>query len=136
MITEENLRIAKSYIEAFNAQNWTQFSELLAEDVIYNNPIYPEPFKGRSAVLEYYKQLFIAYSDFKSETFRLFGQGNNICWEGILTGTHEGPIRDIAPTYKSVRIPICQIVTIEEGKITKLDAYFDQLGYRAQLGLE
>lgn len=89
-----NLRITERFVEAFNAQNWNQFSEILTEDASYDSPIHPEPLKGNSAFVQYFKDIFVAYPDCKAETHRLFGQGNNICWEGALTGTHEGPIRD------------------------------------------
>ena len=136
MSTEENLRVAERFIEAFNAHNMSQLSELFGEDVVYTNPIYPEPFKGHSAVVQYFEQVYTAYPDFRAETQHLFAQGKYFCWEGHLIGTHKGQIRDIAPTHKSVRIPLCQIGTIEGGKITRYAIYFDQLGYHAQLGLE
>ena len=136
MSTEENLRITERFVEAFNAQNWTQFSELLTEDASYDSPIHPEPLKGNSAFVQYFKDIFVAYPDCKAETHRLFGQGNNICWEGALTGTHEGPIRDIAPTHKSVRIPFCHIYTFKDGKISDAVVFLDRLGYFSQLGIQ
>jgi ketosteroid isomerase-like protein len=71
---------------------------------------------------------------------RAFGQANWVCIEGNFTGTHTGPLEgsgaEIQPaTNKAVRVPICFVAHVENGKLAEVHEYNDQLGFLAQLGL-
>ena len=63
-----------------------------------------------------------------------------MCVIGVLTGTHTGPLAGtgeeiVAPTNRSIRIPICLVIQFEYGRIVKVYEYNDQLGLLNQLGL-
>lgn len=114
--------------------------EFYAESALHFQPNRPEPLRGYDAIREdYLKSTFIPFPDVKIEKVRAFGKGNWICIEMIMTGTHTGPLGEgdevIPPTNKSIRVPICIVAKVEDGKITESHEYNDQLGFLAQLGL-
>ena len=64
--------------------------------------------------------------------------GSMIAGEGVLTGTHSGPLRtpqgDIPPTGRQVRLPYAFVRRVEGGAITSEHLYYDQMEFLQQLG--
>jgi predicted ester cyclase len=89
---------------------------------------------------DYLVSTWTPFPDFHFDVDRAFGEANWICVEGIFTGTHRGPLGGlngevIVPTHKSVRIPLCLVVKLEDGKAVEVHEYNDQLRFLTQLGL-
>ncbi len=140
MSVEENLRLVREAMEAFNARDWDRYLELYAESFLHYSPAYPEPRKGRSAAREDIEGGITAFPDSQFEIVRTFGQGDWVCLEVTSTGTHTGPFEvpggeTIPATNKPVRLPGCILLKFEGGKVTEDHEYYDQLGMMAQLGL-
>jgi steroid delta-isomerase-like uncharacterized protein len=140
--SNENLRhLIEDAIEAFNAHNLDRWISFYAEDALHFQPNRMEPLCGRAEIREDYRaSTWAPFPDFHFEVDRAFGAGNWVCVEGIFTGTHRGPLGGlsgevIAPTHKSVRIPLCLVVKLEDGKAVEVHEYNDQLRFLAQLGL-
>jgi len=59
--------------------------------------------------------------------------------EGRFTGTHTGTLRspagEIAPTNRAVDAPFCGVYEFDEGKITSVHLFFDQMELLTQLGV-
>ena len=59
--------------------------------------------------------------------------------EGRFTGTHTGTLRgpagEIAPTSQTVDAPFCSVYEFDEGKITSVHLFFDQVELLTQLGM-
>lgn len=115
--------------------------EFYAESALHYQPTQIEPLRGRKEIREDYEKLTnIPFPDAHLEKVRSFGQGDWICMELIFRGTHTGPLmgpgdEEFPPTNKSVQVPICFVVKIQDGKIIEAHEYTDQLGYLAQLGI-
>ena len=140
MSVEENLQKLDAAHEAFNAQDWDGFFELYAESAVYSGPGIPEPLKGRAALREAFEVFHTAFPDIRSKPERSFGQGDWVCMEYTITGTHTGPLKlpggeTIPATNKPVRLQGCGVYKFEGGEITEEHDYSDQLGMMAQLGL-
>jgi heme-degrading monooxygenase HmoA/predicted ester cyclase len=62
--------------------------------------------------------------------------GVNECrFIGAHTGALRGPAGEIDPTGRSVDVPVTGVYEFEEGKVTSLHIYFDQMELMSQLGL-
>ncbi|MHA1885197.1 MAG: ester cyclase [Promethearchaeota archaeon] len=137
-----NLRVVDGFLESFNRHDLDEFIELLAESAVYYQPGIGEPLRGREAIREEFARvLFTSFPDIKLEKVRSFGQDEWVSLEFVLYGTHTGPIPspaggEIPATGKSIRVPMCLVARIYDGKITELHDYHDQLGFLAQLGLQ
>lgn len=139
-MVEDNLRVVDATFEAMNARDWDRIAELLADSVVEYRPGLPDPSKGPDAALQNLKAFATAFPDARVEKVRAFGQGDWVCRESVLAGTHKGPMtspdgKTIPATNKPFSVQSCNLFKIEGGKITERHLYFDQLGFLAQLGL-
>lgn len=138
MSVKENLRIVDAQTEATNTRDWDRLAELY-KSTVYYTPDRPEPYKGKE-LIDRFKRLFTAFPDFRSEKELAFGEGDWVCKEATVTGTHKGPFlgpggKTIPPTNKRVRITVCKVFKFEGGKITEIHEHRDRLALMAQLGL-
>jgi predicted ester cyclase len=64
--------------------------------------------------------------------------GPMIAGEGVLAGTHSGPLRtphgEIPPSGRQVRLPYAFVRRVEDGVITSEHLYWDQMEFLGQLG--
>ena len=140
MSVEENLQVIDADFEAINAQDWDRFLGLHSESHVLYAPDSPEPRKGREALREWIQGYATAFPDLRVETVRSFGQGDWVCVEWVVTGTHTGPLmgpggETIPATNKTARVPGSSVFKVEGGEITEDREYYDLLGLMAQLGL-
>ncbi|MFW9897600.1 MAG: ester cyclase [Candidatus Thorarchaeota archaeon] len=137
----DNLRLVDQLIEAFNKHDLDQFMDFYDESALYYAPTQAEPLKGRDAIRVGFESFFSAFPDVKIEKIRAFGQDDWSCTEVILTGTHTGPLMSpnnetIPATNKPIRVPMCLVINVKDGKMIELRDYNDQRGFLAQLGLQ
>ncbi len=128
MTVEENLQKVDAAYEAFNAQDWDGFFELYAESVVFYGPDLPEPLKGRAALRKVFEEFLTAFPDIRSKAERSFGQGDWVCMEYTLTGTHTGPLKGpggetIPATNEPFRLQGCGVYKFEDGEITEEHDY-------------
>ena len=140
MSVEENLRLVREALEAYNSRDWDRYDELHAESIVRRDPAFPEPLKGGAAHRQFVQGGLKAFPDVRAEDVRVFGQGDWVCLEFTITGTHTGPLalpdgRTIPATNKSFRVKIGELVKWEGGQIVEERAYYDVLGWFTQLGL-
>src|SRR2546422_522221 len=79
--------------EAINERNWDHLWGLHVDNIVMSSPDLPEPAKGREAVQERLQAWGEALPDLSWTRVRGFGQGDWICVELLITGTHKGPLR-------------------------------------------
>ena len=140
MSVEENLQVADADFEALNDHDLDRYLGVHAESFVLYAPDSPEPRKGREALREWIQGFVNAFPDLRVERERSFGQGDWVCVEYTVTGTHKGPLPGpggemIPATNKAVRLPGSVVFKVEGGKITEAHEYYDILGMMAQLGL-
>jgi predicted ester cyclase len=65
--------------------------------------------------------------------------GNRVVVEGEYSGTHTGPLgtprREVPPTGRKLKLPLCDVIEVAAGRITRISAYYDQMTFATQLGL-
>lgn len=140
MGVEENIAVVRATDEALMKQDWDALGKLHANSVIVHSPMSPEPTKGRDAHIEGLKELVSAFPDMSVTEVRTFGEGDWVCGEVTMKGTHKGPLPGpagqlIPPTNKPFRIDLCTVFKLEGGEITEEHTYFDLAGMMTQLGL-
>jgi predicted ester cyclase/heme-degrading monooxygenase HmoA len=79
-----------------------------------------------------------AFPDNRLEITAIHADDRGGVHEGRFVGTHTGtlgsPAGEIAPTNRPVDAPFCGIYEFDEGKITSVHLYFDQVELLTQLG--
>jgi steroid delta-isomerase-like uncharacterized protein len=56
--------------------------------------------------------------------------------EYTFSGTHQGPLGDVAPTGKKISVIACSVLEAREGKIIREADYYDTLAMMQQLSLD
>jgi predicted ester cyclase len=140
MSVEDNIHLVNAALEAFEAHDMDGFVGFMSESVVNYAPGRTEPLRGRYAVKADNIGFLATYPDVKFEITRIFGDGDMVCAEGFVEGTNTGPIpgpdgKKMPPANKSVRVPACFVVKIENGLISEIREYLDQLEFSRQLGV-
>ena len=124
--------------ETFNAHDLKGFAELLADDVVFEEPGGLRG-KGKEACAEFFGGWFGAFPDAHVDVHDLHILDNVAVEEGTFSGTHDGvlhgPSGDIPPTGRSVRVGYIQVLRFRDGKHVSFNLMFDRLSMLEQLGL-
>ena len=149
MTVEQNLRMVDAAFEAINERNWDHLWGLHVDNIVMSSPDLPEPVRGREAVQERLQAWGEALPDLSWTRVRGFGQGDWVCVELLITGTHKGPLRHgfdrrllpahsdgvILPTGNRIELRGCVVYKVEGGEISESHIYYDQLEFLKQLGV-
>lgn len=65
----------------------------------------------------------------------VIAEGDKVVTWGTFTGTHLGPMGDLPPTGKSVRVKAVDLYRLEDGRLVESWSHFDQAGMMRQLGV-
>ena len=140
MGVEENLKIVEEWAEAISARDLDRVLGMYAESIVSHDPGLQEPVKGIEAHKAWETAIFEAFGEGKVTLLNVFGQGDQVVAESVYEMTHTGPLlrpdgTEVPPTNKTAKGRVLEVFTFEDGKITEVHAYYDQLGLMAQLGL-
>lgn len=141
MNVKSNLHAIEKALEEFNVHNLEAFIEFYSESATHFQPNRAEPLEGKKEIFDdYFKSTLVAFPDIQFVKSVIFGQNNWACIEGVLKGTHKGPLEGpngevISPTNYIVSVPICFVIQMENGKAIEVHEYNDQLGFLKQLNL-
>jgi predicted ester cyclase len=69
------------------------------------------------------------------EVVALAEQGDDVFVQWKLTGTHLGPLQDIAPTGKRVELDGIDHFVLRDGDVVSNFVVFDQMQYARQIGM-
>ena len=149
MTVEQNLRMVDAAFEAINDQDWDHLYGFHMDNVVMSVPDLPDPLKGREAVQERLQAWAEALPDLTWKRLRGFAQGDWVCVELVISGTHKGSLRHgldqgtletqkdgiIPATGRRIEIRGCVVYKVEGGEISESHIYYDQLNLMKQLGL-
>ena len=74
-----------------------------------------------------------AFPDLEVRVERWIEQDDVVVTEEIMEGTHRGVFAGLSPTGRRVRLPICHVTRIVDGRIVERVAYHDTAGILRQL---
>ena len=141
MSVEENIKIVRRAIEAFNTGNTNNADQFVSPDYVNRESqsykdSYRSKLKGPEEFTDIIKNLRMAFPDLKYEEQEIISQGNKVIFVGNVTGTHSGNFFFIPPTGNRISYEAVHIHTIgDDGKIVEHRAIRDDLKFMYQLGL-
>ncbi|MHA2078843.1 MAG: ester cyclase [Candidatus Thorarchaeota archaeon] len=138
MTVSENIELVKQASDAYNRDGARGMAEFMDESVVDYFATGQEPLIGKKAFVDDNIAFAKIFANLQAEITNIFGQDDWVCIQGIMTATHKGPFtlqngKQIPPTGKSIRIPICNVIRLRDGKITEIHEYFDQMSFMIQL---
>jgi len=140
MIDELVKRFVEIGESSIGARDWEAYGSVFAEDLQMVTPALPGITIGRNARVQFVQGIVESFPDGVVEVQRYFGKGDWACVEVLFTGTHTGPMPGadgsvIPATHKSVKWPYCMVMKFEDGLVSQLYEYYDQLDLLNQLGV-
>lgn len=132
---ENNLNIAKKWINAMNSHNAELMGSYCTEDAQHREIAEPEPFRGRTGIIKASKELFNGFPECTSNITNVFSGDNQVLVEVLWEGTNKGEFKSTPPTGKKVKIDIGYILKFEKEKIKEIREYYDGYTVLKQMGL-
>ena len=129
MTVERTREVMTRYLDSQHAD-----LSMMAEDVVFTNMATGEEHRGVDGVrrmLDYvYHTAFDATAENRS---RVFDERQAVL-EADFVGTHIGTFAGVPATGRKVRVPLCVVYDVEEGKITRGRIYMEVPVLLRQLG--
>ena len=120
MTTTDNEKLVKQYFEYFNKHQWTKMANMYSEISEFKDPSLGKGIvkQTRQQIIDKYSELNKVFLDLHDQIIQIYPSGDkHIIVEFVSSGT--------APDSSKFELPICTILTIENGIITKDFTYFD-----------
>jgi steroid delta-isomerase-like uncharacterized protein len=132
--------VAKTFVDAINRKDLDAMAQHYAKDCVVEDPMYPEPLKGRDAVREDAAAFIRAFPDVRLEIGDLLEKGDIGMAEYKITGTNMGPMAtpmgEVPPTGKHVDVHGSVYVRLDAQDLTVEEhRHYDVAGLMRQLGL-
>lgn len=113
-------QVVRTLFDYFNKHDWASMAALYADTATFRDPALGIDLvqQTHQDIIAKYKELHKMVPDVKDEITAIYACGDgHVTVEFISTGT--------GPDGESFRLPICAVLTIENGKITKDFTYYD-----------
>ncbi len=132
--------VLEQAIKCWNDSDREGWAALYIDDVVYEGP-------GGSRIAgladlkeKYFDALLTAAPDRSSRDVILIAEGDHVVEQARYTGTHTGTWRnpdgaEVPATGKSLDFPFVGVFRIDNGKISTIRIFYDQIEVFTQLGL-
>lgn len=120
MNTTDNEKLVKTYFDHFNKHEWEKLANMYVENCEFKDPSLGKGIvkQTRKEIVEKYSELNQIFPDLHDKVLQIYPSGeHHIIVEFVSSGT--------AADNSKFELPICTILTIEHGMITKDFTYFD-----------
>lgn len=116
----DNEKLVKQYFEHFNNHEWSKMANMYSEISEFKDPSLGQGIvkQSRQQIIDKYSELNKVFPDLHDQVIQVYPSGDkHIIIEFVSSGT--------SPDNSKFELPICTILTIENGLITKDFTYFD-----------
>ena len=127
--------VVREMIDAINRDDMAAYKALLHPEYSYRGPD-GQIERGQDAgvaVVQMYRSAFP--DDLKMEIKNIYAAGDTAVVEFVGGGTHRGELAGVAPTGRSVAMPVVTILEMRDGKVHTEREYFDSGYMMQQLGV-
>ncbi len=132
-MSEENKAVIRRlYEEVWNQHDPEAADELVAPDV-FNPDMVPEHQHGIDGYKHLVKWLHTAFPDLRYDIEDIIAEGDKVATFVTFSGTHAGPLRDLAPTGKQVSVKQSHWLRLANGKVVEAWTVRDDLGMMQQI---
>jgi steroid delta-isomerase-like uncharacterized protein len=132
-MSEQNKAAIRRWLEeGINQGNLAALDELVAPNYVYHGP--GMELRGPEALKQLVAVFRTAFPDLHTTIDDMVAEGDKVVTRWTATGTHRGEFMGMAPTGRSMTLPIIVITRFEAGKAVEDWEVYDGLGLMQQLG--
>jgi len=135
MSEQENVRLAREIIEAWNAHDPNRLAKIVDDTFIAESDTLPTPVNGPQGVAQFMGVWVTAFPDLRFEIEQQLAEGDFVVTRWLATGTHGGVLMGIAPTRRRARTRGCTVSEFRSGKAVHDWIYWDSGNLLRQLGV-
>jgi steroid delta-isomerase-like uncharacterized protein len=135
MSEQENLKLARSSFDCWNAHDPERYVMLLEEKHVIESDTIPATMTGREAGREFMKTYVSAFPDLHFQIDQMLASGDFVVTQYTATGTHRGDLMGIPATHRRATVRGCTVAEIRNGKLTHDWIYWDTGTLLKQLGV-
>ena len=135
MSEQDNLRIARENIEAWNAHDPNRLGKNADEKFIAESDTLPAPVNGAQGLAQFMGVYVTAFPDLRFEIEQQFADGDFVVTRWVATGTHRGDLMGIASTGRRAVTHGCTVSQFKNGKGVHDWIYWDTGNLLRQLGV-
>lgn len=129
----------RSIYEAYQARTFERAAECFAEEAEITNIATGDRYTGREGYLQFARGWAAAFPDLRVEVLRYHSSADWALVEYAFRGTHTGALITsngfVPPTWAQVDFRLCDTVQLREGRVARLQTYFDTATMLRQMGL-
>jgi steroid delta-isomerase-like uncharacterized protein len=126
-VTGPAQRTVEQFVAAMNRHDADAAVECLAEDVVFWEPTYPDPKRGREAVRRDLAGFFAMLPDLRFTTETVLTEGDRVLHEWTYRASYNG---------RPVELRECALARLDaDNRLAEVRVYFDRLSLLRQLGL-
>jgi ketosteroid isomerase-like protein len=126
--------IHRELLSAWNARDFDRYRALLHPEYSYTGSDGREMPGGPEVGVGVARMFATAFPDGKTTLTRVYVQGDVAVAEFKATGTFKGELMGMAPTGKSMTLPVCNVIELRDGKAYREREYMDMLAMMTQVG--
>ncbi|MEO7004506.1 MAG: ester cyclase [Acidobacteriaceae bacterium] len=120
-----NTNLVDRYLsELLNAGNFTGARDILAPNFIFYGPSTQNGLDA-GGFQRHIKETRAAFPNKRFTELDRIGDGDRVALRFRMTGTHHGPLNGIPPTGATIDVEGCDVIYIDQGRISEVRAYFD-----------
>jgi steroid delta-isomerase-like uncharacterized protein len=135
MSEQENVRLARETIDAWNAHDPNRLAKIIDETFVAESDTLPASVNGSQGLAQFMSVYVTAFPDLRFEIEQQFGDGDFAVTRWLATGTHDGALMGIAPTHRRARTHGCTVSEFRNGKAVHDWIYWDSGNLLRQLGV-
>ncbi|MCA9874386.1 MAG: ester cyclase [Anaerolineales bacterium] len=117
MSIQENKLFIRRYFDMFNQGGAEAVAQLITDQHLKDHIAF---FEG-------------AFPGYQLSAREMVAEGDKVVVDALMTGTHEGPLMEMSPTGKAIKVPFIIIYRLAGGKIVDHTMVADQAGLMQQL---
>jgi steroid delta-isomerase-like uncharacterized protein len=117
--------IAERFAAGWSGQDPERFATLFTADCLYEDIPLDVAVRGRPAIAAHLEDWLTSSSDIVMRPIRIFDAGERVGLEWRYTGTHDGPMRGIAPTGRTFEFRGASVFEVEGDTISACTDYWD-----------
>lgn len=139
-MAQSALDVARESIDCFNAGDFDRLRSLMADDSYEEELSTQRRLEGADAQVDAARGWKDAFPDGRGTIEGAYVDRNTVTIELTWEGTQSGPMQtpdgqELPPTNRRVQVKACQVIEIEDGRITATRHYFDLMTLLQQLGV-
>jgi steroid delta-isomerase-like uncharacterized protein len=133
---EENKHVVQRFVEeCWNQGNLNKASELLADQVRFHDPVFPNMNPGIQNIKNHIEVSRKAFPDLKFIIEDTIAERNEVVVHWKAQGTHKGQFLGMQPTNRKVIVDGTSIYRLEGSKIAEAYANWNLASMMQQLGV-